>query len=318
MSKDLLVVGNGLDEGLGYHTSYKYLYKYLKDESQTNRDVNKKFNNVNKLFSFSQPNSVLWVNFEDKLGDLSFDSLSDNGVDRLQGLGSKLWDNIKFLFRLWTSKKIYPQINNQEPCFSHREPKRISTLINNASLILSFNYTPTIENYFSKKSSEILHIHGNCQCPIIGHYFRNNITYKQLMKSKPDEGDNNKLPGNTSYVEETRSSLGKETEKYKDKYSIKNTHNIYECNRHNSKNKEWFNTLKNINSITFFGISYSKVDRNYYKYLNKDYFNGRYIKPIFYYHSDDNKECAKKFADYLVTIKLVRRNSVNDKNFKRI
>lgn len=170
------VIGNGFDIHYGLDTSYLSFKKYLK---VVHSDVVEKIDDLFFRYNMScNPKDIEeWNTLEDMLavfctldGDEIYEeglSNAESDADRADYFDSPSWnvdyytqyiDILKQEFANWISKI--------DVCIKKDAYFRPSE----DDFILTFNYTETIENNFSCKKANILHIHGKTgENLVIGH-----------------------------------------------------------------------------------------------------------------------------------------------------
>ncbi len=126
---------------------------------------------------------------------------------------------------------------------------------------LVFNYTNTLEEVYRIEKKQVCHIHGQCWMALFG--YKNSIVFGHT-----------KMPTTGEY------KLDKFIEK-----SEKDTEKCY------LNNKEFFDSLCNINQIVSIGVSFGKVDDLYFKKIIQKTNNNTiwYLSPYEY----DNELVAK-------------------------
>lgn len=284
MSENLLVFGNGFDLAHGFKTSYNDFKEWLRntyatptvnqEEYLTVPDYATNYRNlteydVEKVAEFfnnliSEVCADNWRDFEAELANLNWERCLIDGVDPYIRDVAALL--IDEYFPEW-AKQI--DISSPEKKFD-----RLKDIIkNNRNHILTFNYTDTLEAHYNVKN--ICHIHGriNKRTPLlVGH---GEELYNGEIYSDTDE-------------------------------AIEMLHNLYKKDTQTTyeENKTFFNSLKNVSKIYFYGFSFADVDMYYIKEIAKivDCKN-----TIIYLHSFDNK-VRQQYIENLVNAGFTKEN----------
>lgn len=284
MSENLLVFGNGFDLAHGFKTSYNDFKKWLQKTysiSSANCEeilsVPSFQTNYKRITVYNREevaaflNNLIsevcadnWKDFETELANLNWERCLTDGVDPHIRDVAALL--IDEYFPEW-AKQI--DISSPEKKFD-----RLKDIIkNNRNHILTFNYTDTLEAHYNVKN--ICHIHGriNKRTPLlVGH---GEELYNDGIYSDTDE-------------------------------AIEMLHNLYKKDTQTTyeDNKTFFNSLKNVSKIYFYGFSFADVDMYYIKEIAKivDCKN-----TIIYLHSFDNK-VRQQYIENLVNAGFTKEN----------
>jgi len=263
MYKKLFIIGNGFDLAHGLPTTYEDFHEYLKREYDGSEITNGFLPDVymspdggmdcsdeaaveflRNISSEVNPDDNKWCNFESTLGKLNFGEYLDDTLDeelasekgkeyhvvyRNQDIAASIFQivrRINIYFEDWINTIVFDKIESK---------KDIENLFNGINLILSFNYTETIETLYN--IDVVHHIHGvQHQNIIMGHGNDADQTDFLMAKYIGAEDD---IMGIIHF-------LRKDT-----RLAMKN-------------NKEFFNALSNdIDKIYSFGFSFSEVDLIY-------------------------------------------------------
>lgn len=143
------------------------------------------------------------------------------------------------------------------------------------SKYLSFNYTETLEKYYSVPKNNILHIHGNRLVPgeefILGHNNKRDV-------DDPFKDETQELP-----YQNANSAVIDIMNQW-----IKDPEQIIE------KNKAFFKTLGTCKAVCIIGLSYSEIDMPYLKEIKASVAPDS--KWWLYFHSAKDKTRAERSA----------------------
>lgn len=291
----LIIVGNGFDLAHKIPTSYNDFRKYLIDNYPVAFQNRYKLTEINKikdlnmlsvellLYAMDNVNGEDWSNFESSLSVINFkdkffrhkhrdDAFEDQRTAMeyliqiseivsifnvcVQKWGDLLSDWIRIIERHIESNKFKPI-------------QEIEELLVGDTMVMTFNYTKTIEMLYDKRG--VKHIHNRIgQNLIFGHsevspMYKENIFDGGLMASDLDD---------------ILKSLYKDTDRQKYKY------------------RNFFNKIdNNINEIYSYGFNYSKSDITYIKLILKSIS----VNSIWYFTKFDSKN--KNFIR-IIKIKL--------------
>lgn len=285
----LVIIGNGFDCAHGLNTSYCKFREYIK-----NNDI-EEYKFLHQLFGNAFETDEFWWNFEESLSNFNLSNFTydleiNNDFQRKNGFededciksNKEYFDNhifqLKKLFCLWI-KEI-----NDNKISSAKKKDSISEYLNDA-VILSFNYTSTIENLYEK---ECYHIHGfiddvdvenglGIDDIVLGHSY--NISFVI-------DNDENISAENTFAVLDNGEQIPFESLSFVKEYDLSNddainkTFSDIDCKYENIFTKRcsniiekdeigFFYYLKNnaatINEVVVLGHSLSNVDKPYFK-----------------------------------------------------
>lgn len=254
----LYIIGNGFDCFHNLPTTYEDFRKYLKEkDEEVYALVNEVYNILNEK---SEPNILIgsnedsysklliWTDFETALGNMDEEYLweyannyintnYDNWTDDDNHIAQralnnhliKVTDTLKEYLSSWIcSVDIFQAKNRLKLC--------------KQSLFLTFNYTKTLELYYSIPKSNIIHIHGSTDKPmkiITGH--------NRFLANGNNNFDDIRMIECADMIDAALQNMKKPVE------------SIIECN------KEYFKTLSDIKEIYIIGHSLNRIDLPYFK-----------------------------------------------------
>jgi len=278
--KILYIIGNGFDLAHGMKTSYEDFHQWLLDNGESSA-----VNRIESLYPNITNNEGRWCDVESALGsitleetinyDRNFQECSDeiNCEDSLHDAyrcGEKLKNVVDILPCLLKSWVASISTKDISPKFE---------IIKDAKF-LSFNYTRTLEDAYQIKTDNILHIHETIieNRPLVVGYGDAIFEYDDYV---PDEDiiDVELIKNLLSHNRKPVGAILKET-----------------------KPKEWFKGLNEIESVIVYGHSCSRVDKPYFQKVAesiKDNANWR-----FYVHDANKNFSIEKFAQSFLTDKM--------------
>ncbi len=268
MGQRLFIIGNGFDLHHELKTSYRDFTDFLKIEnSSDSRDHIEIFNACNDLLGYECTNGSIWGNFEDSLGRFEPDRLFENCLNYLD-------DDYPHRSReaSWEGEKLVDLIAKGMP---NALKKWILGVQNSASIMvaklplpkeagyLSFNYTNILESFYGVEKSQICHIHGTVEVPLIGH----DVEPSEAESSRPpiQPKPEGMSAEQEEYWEDCMSSQESQSADWLydqiDKYwpqSFKYTDEKL------ASNAPFFEALAGTNDVTILGHSLSEVDMPYF------------------------------------------------------
>lgn len=262
MVDKLYVIGNGFDIHHGINSSYKCYMEWLKDK---HKDV---YVNLLKYYPQAEDDEW-WGDFENNLGlpdihdylsnTADFYQPSEDDIEKMRAiddtggefdvhneLGGTLND-VRNTFHDWILS------------LNHARKAAKLNIDTDNSLFLNFNYTKTLEDIYGIHEANILHIHGSIDDDefILGHGEDKKSIEDRLDPQEEWDGisDPSEFFGFHLHDSITEKTIGAGIEEI---FSLRKDvmHLI-------SKNKEFWNKLKNVKHVYIFGISFSKVDEPY-------------------------------------------------------
>lgn len=278
------VIGNGFDLHYGLDTRYSSFKKYLLDNYD---DLVEEVDDLFIRYGMADDSKDIeeWNIFEDMLsvfclldGEEIYDKAMDNAETDYDRAG--YFDSPSFNVGYYTEyietlkKEFINWINEINTNISKDE----FFAPNNDDYILTFNYTETIENNFTVKENNILHIHGKVGGDIIvGH---NDCYSPYLLDVKWDE--------DSDYRDmSTREAVNGVLENAAMLY-YKDTETILD------KNISFFKHIGKCDKVVFLGLSCGKQDSIYVEEIAK-----RANKVDFYYYDEGSKESFQRICNKL-------------------
>ncbi len=165
----LIILGNGFDLHHKYKTSFFNFRTHLQN-SKNEKDLIliSKIDELLRVNKNEQKTHLLWNDFEAIIGNImKSDSYKNHKVKNIPNLIEEFTQSF-YKYLLNVTKEKAPQIN-----------KKLAEEFENASVLLTFNYTSFYSTYTNTKDINIFHLHGNLtnnDLPIIGYYYSG--TYK--------------------------------------------------------------------------------------------------------------------------------------------
>lgn len=255
------IIGNGFDLSHGMKTRFTDFYKYVSKMNPRNVDCFRYFYNIDDL----------WGNFEDNIGKIDYEFyMAHMGsiYDERDEYGLTVCaDDIDFDHLLCDYQELEKDLLTWIK--SLKMPTKKYDLSSDA-LFLSFNYSTVLEDVYSIKKKNILHIHGNILSgKLITGYDNINIT---KVLNGADRGIYTwEFPYEyTGYqiLENYLSSF------YKDTNSILQA------------NIGFLNQFEKCDEIFILGLSFSKTDKKYLEYILECINKSAKINISYFSHSD--------------------------------
>lgn len=280
-TNELIIIGNGFDLHFGLKTGKQDFLNLLN---------NKNINYDNAINYFSNI-GINWGDLEESLGDLDLyeleddfliapDYFSDHESDRDRGITqiAMIIDDMKRALNESLREMCKNADDSLDDVLISESDKM---LLNENALIISFNYTSTIEKKYELKP---LHIHGcfSSNDELIYGYKRYDSSYEKYFLNSLNEDSDYYISKQREMILEFYTSLKKtlktqQLEKYLQNY-------------------------KKINVVKVLGSSMSNVDSDYFDLIERIYHPAKWIV---YYHNDLD---LKNIYDYSFKdrIKLVK------------
>lgn len=248
----ILLIGNGFDIGNNLKTKPNDFMQYVK-ENDTN--LYNSASNVLYQSTIPQHDNAFWHNIEHNLEHPSIPATDPNIYEGETVLPSECIDQFTDELNSALKRWIETVENNlDQPCMEKNED--YCQWISEADMFINFNYTSTLEKLYSIQESKDFHIHGSFNgssngYPQIGHKKVKDIPINDMFNSSMW------FPKGTN--EDRTNYLLRKTEKH--------TRGNY------TRLKDF---LENYNDSTFItdiysiGLSFSKVDCDYLRYMNCD------------------------------------------------
>jgi len=288
----LIIIGNGFDLHHNLSTSYHDFRDYLangevlgKIKMPRNGDL---LNILDSYFEFDSN----WSDFEEKLDSLNLQDLIDEeGVDLVLAdddehpMRNQAIIEDTCLIKLDCLRKDLPkEINNWILSQSYNVDKDLLVdFFDKQDTFISFNYSSTLENLYGVNSSKIIHLHGkasnalNGEQIVIGHGTRN--------VDIPDY-----IPHTKTLNDIFASDV------YEDNRSI--YENLYKNpSKHIPKLEPILKLIRDCSEVIILGHSLSKVDKEYFQFINNNLPTAIDIK-IFYYNDKELNSIKNSACDY--------------------
>ena len=254
----LYIIGNGFDCFHNLPTKYEDFRKYLeRNDEETYRYISETYNiqtyNTTPNIHIGGNNNydsnlLIWNNFEKALGHIDEDNLwefannhinynYDNWSDDDNHIAQRVLKHRLTIVTNVLKKRLASWI-----CSVNVLTAQNKLRIDHNSLFFTFNYTKTLELYYSIPKFKINHIHGSTDNPhqiITGH----NI----LSQKRSNDFDDIRIIECEALISEALQSMHKPVEK------------IIESN------KDYFKSLYNIKEIYIIGHSLNEIDLPYFK-----------------------------------------------------
>jgi len=274
--KILYIMGNGFDLAHGMKTSYEDFHQWLLDNGESSA-----VNRFESLYPNITNNEGRWCDVESALGSITLEE-AINYDRNYQECPDEIYceDSSHEAYRCGENLKnvvdILPGLlKDWVASISTKDISPKFEIIKNAKF-LTFNYTRTLENVYQIEAANILHIHetfiGNR--PLVVGYGEARFEDDEYVFDD-DTIDVVLIKNLLSHCRKPVDAILKET-----------------------KPKEWFKGLNEIESVIVYGHSCSKVDKPYFQKVAesiKDNANWR-----FYVHDIRNNESVEKFAQYIL------------------
>lgn len=275
----LFLIGNGFDIAHDIHSKYSDFGVFLeKTHPEFYRWLNSAFNH----------SSGLWSSFEECLPDCGIE-IENSGLQMGQELASEIdydsfddrglsyWLNEQYNFVAELPKVFREWVNNVEKEAVTKSCVYRKSFIGPEDILLSFNYTSTIEKLYGVQPHNILHIHGKAanfsDDLILGHGDKYQVdSAKKTLENDSDiPWVKTTYDAVINYIESTR----------------KNTSQII------ANNQTFFNRLNDsISEIHVIGVSFGTVDLPYFAEINKRLSDVQWV--VYYYEDKENKEKTEK------------------------
>lgn len=278
----LYIFGNGLDRHYGLNTRTQDFIRHLNNQS-----IYGECCNAADIF---EGLGVLWSNFEEDIADIDLEQLAEDIVGVPNYYSNHEYDRdgvITNVDEYLTSLKdaifeaLKEMMSSAEEDIQYLE-RDYEWNFNNDDIIISFNYTSTLEKVANPINAPILHIHGYFKSKeqLLLGYKEPLTTFNQLRFSNPEDGD--------YYME-------KQLEMINDFYvSLRKEIQL-------KKLKLFLDAIEVIDEVVIIGHSLGGVDIPYLEYIESKFHPS--IWRVSYYSDDDavlvNKE-QLSFKDKIV------------------
>lgn len=187
----LYIFGNGLDLHYRLKTRPDDFLQILR-----NKQIYNETSNAAEIF---ENYNVLWSNFEQDMAYLDLEQIEENQVQSPDYMSEHEYDRDGVITNVEEYVKslnnaIFESLSDMI-YMAEQDISELSSddkwLFDDGDMILSFNYTSTIERISNAKDVPILHIHGfyNAEESLILGYREPLNNYNYLKYSNPDDGD---------------------------------------------------------------------------------------------------------------------------------
>lgn len=246
----LYIIGNGFDLHHGLKSSYNNFRDYVKCNNFL------LYEKIEEYLIFDENWNVL----ESALADLDAEQLQMDNEEFIIPYGHDEWkDSMHHDYEFFLNETLELLSTNLVKTFKEwinsveiplkESIEKVDCIKKENSIFLNFNYTKTLTKIYDIDKNDILHIHGTCENPILGHAFSETLRFND---------DENK---------DTRALNGQELIYQYFEKTFKPTIKII------SENKTFFENLKHIKKVYVLGHSIAHVDIEYFKEINKNISN---------------------------------------------
>jgi Bacteriophage abortive infection AbiH len=197
----LYIIGNGFDRHHGIRSDYKDFGEFLRQVDSETYDVVDTYFTVDDSF---------WWEFEARLADFDAEALLEDASIFMLPYGADEWsDSAHHDFQYETERAISAISVTMRSHFSNwvrqleipRKADLSGTLLNldPSASFLTFNYTPTLQNIYGVRPSQVLHIHGSAFDPtdklVLGHGWQPRPEDTFNARANPERDDTRLLEG---------------------------------------------------------------------------------------------------------------------------
>lgn len=282
----LFIIGNGFDLAHGLPTSYRNFFDFLESHN-----ILSSVSSLEELTRY--PGSMLWSDLENHIGYIDGETYMEKAISIRQetfegleypyGANDTVTEHIEWVFQGLMSLPDDTKQWIKSVDLSDLQPNiKFSEYFNEESLFVNFNYTHVLENIYGINDSNVFHIHGDIDEPILGH----NTQIKEYVSVDSSVMD----------IEEDdfRRTIYNRTNSFMEEVDKNVEHNIYMLER--------FLSGFQISEIIVFGLSFGDADLDYISYLNQEY-----PKVTWKYSYYRNKE----ESDFLIKLNKIGINKSN-------
>lgn len=322
----LVVIGNGFDIHHGLNTQYKSFGLFLKKNYSTIYYHLTDYYGFSDISEDCDAEPILWNEFEESLALLDAETILEAHSDSLARPSSS-----EFRDRDWGAFAIDIEIIVEEltvNLFTAFKEFILNVTYPDAcsikgkllpldknDLYLTFNYTDTLERYYSIPEKNIIYIHEKASSTggrlVLGHGI-NPDNFKN-KEPKPPQGMNDEelemwkdsMNDNYDYSYE----LGKDEMHNYFVNSFKETSEV--IHRYSS----FFKSLKNINEVTILGHSLAEVDLPYFVKIRDSVDPDTFWKAS-YYGSNEKSSHEKTLSSIQIPVTNIKAVTI-DKLFKQ-
>ena len=276
----LYIIGNGFDLAHDMKTSYEDFHQWSLDNGESSA-----VNRIESLYPNITNHEGRWCDVESALGSITLEE-AINYDRNFQECPDEIYceDSSHEAYRCGENLKnvvdILPSLLRDWVASITTNDVRPIIELNKGAKFLSFNYTRTLEDVYQIEADNILHIHetfiGNR--PLVVGYGESLFEDDEYV-SDDDTIDVVLIKNLLSHCRKPVDAILKET-----------------------KSKEWFKGLNEIESVIVYGHSCSKVDKPYFEAVVRN------IKPnalwTFFVHDKNKNKSIEKFAKSILTDKM--------------
>jgi len=269
--KILYIIGNGFDLAHGMKTSYEDFHQWLLDNGESSA-----VNRFESLYPNITNHERRWCDVESALGSITLEEAINYDGNYQECPDEIYCEDSSQAYRCGENLKnvvdILPGLlRDWVASISTKDISPKFEIIKDAKF-LSFNYTRTLEDAYQIKTDKILHIHETIieNRPLVVGYGEARFEDDEYV-SEDDTIDVVLIKNLLSHCRKPVDAILKET-----------------------KSKEWFKGLNEIESVIVYGHSCSKVDKPYFETVVRN------IKPnalwTFFVHDKNKNKSIEKFA----------------------
>lgn len=327
----LYILGNGFDLYHSLDTKYQSFAKYLEKVDCEVYDLILNYYGLPHLTADSSNKEyALWARFEEALADLDYEQVLEDNSGLTASLGDpdfrdrdwhsyqiemeliieKLTDNLKSRFTKFILSLNYP-IN-----IDH-----VRINLNSESLFLNFNYTDTLERYYSIERSRICYIHNKVEKPKAANKRTLESNTQIILGHGTDPAnyvDKDEVPPEGLSDEELDQWNEQMADQYEYSYDSAKSEILtyYTKSFKNSKdvisdNYGFFSEINNILNVFVLGHSISNVDIEYFKMI-KSRIAKKAIWNVAYYSDLEKKNHLQTLTDLGIDAQNINQIRIED------
>lgn len=255
--KHLYIIGNGFDIHHEIPSGYLDFHNWLDEVEDRETQMT-----IEEIFGYCSSN--WWKHFEENLGsantldiameevrenypDFGSDDFSDgdwyNAEIAVEQKFEEAYNIIRSAFRKWVATLPYGL-----------EEKKLR-LIKKDSVFINFNYSLTLEKLYHIPESQVLHIHGKSGGTdelVLGHGLSEKEIESMMEADEPPLGEDEEGDDFVTQRAKGAAISGVYEQRKKVDEIIK-------------KHKDWFDSLRDVSYIHFYGHSFADVDLPYFR-----------------------------------------------------
>ena len=302
--KTLYILGNGFDLHHRLSTQYSsfaaYLLTHYRDRYEKMiqyyglpdfDDYNLTQDEINKM-------KTEWNEFEERLADLDFETILDENTDYIPSVADDDWNSEVHAYQQVMQGIVdgltrdlfaaFRQFILQIDFPADVADRSISMEMD--SVVLSFNYTDTLELYYGFNEKQVLYIHGKAirdENIVLGHSKEDNPmhTTPPVMPEGLSEEDQERWRDEQSSNYDYSYESGKDELSYYFDESFKHTKEII------GENAQFFESLSDVDRVFVLGHSLGSVDLPYFTHVIQSIDPGAKWKVSWY---NDNEQAYKR------------------------